>query len=124
MFEDICATLGRALVGGAFVWDAIDKLKNWDNTKAIFKKKKMSRVEVYLGSTIACKLLGGALVFIGYFIPVGAALLLLAKIPSILKFHLFWNQIESEKSFCKHEFMRDLIIVGSLLILLAIGLGY
>ena len=124
MFEEVCAVLGRALIGGAFIWDAIDKLKNWDRTKSIFKQKKLERADLYLTTTIGCKLLGGALVLIGYFIPVGSILLLLAKIPSILRFDLFWKSVGTDKSFIKHEFMKDLIIVGSLLVLLAIGLGY
>lgn len=124
MFEEICVMIGRALIGGMFVWDAIDKLMNWDQTMNLFKKKNVYRPDLYLPISVGLRILGGLSVFFGFFISIGAVFLLLAKLPTLFTFHSFWKFQGAERSEKKHEFMKEVIVIGSLFFMLAVGLGY
>ncbi len=124
MFEDLCVVVGRALIGGVFIWDAVDKMMNRTQILALFKKMKVPRPDLYLPVSAGLKAVGGLSILFGFFIAVGSALLLLVKIPTLFVFHSFWKLQGAERNAMKREFMKELIIIGSLLFMLAVGLGY
>ena len=67
--------------------------------------------------------LGAFLVIIGYFARVGATLLLLVWVPFTLIVYSFWNDPIEIQQVSMLYFMRNLAVIGGLLLLLANGSG-
>jgi putative oxidoreductase len=66
---------------------------------------------------------GGFLIFLGMRVRMGAGLLLLFLIPTTLVFHPFWMVPPQEQQLQIAMFLKNLSIMGGLLLLLAYGRG-
>ena len=122
MFGSIFVLIGRALIGAMFIWDGVDKIMNWDKTITHFTEKKIYKHDLYLPVLFVLEIVGGLSLVFGFLVSVGAILLLLVKIPTLLKFHSFWDFQGEERKAKMHKFMKELIIIGSLIVLFGIGL--
>lgn len=70
---------------------------------------------------VVFQLLGGILLFFGWKVRLGSALLVLFLLPATILFHQFWYVEGTERATQVVEFFKNLSILGGLLCLLAIG---
>ena len=123
--ESILMLLGRLAVCSFFLWTAFEKVKHWNAAADCMRKKKVPYVSYVLPTVIALQAVGGLLLLVGFYPRLGALLLLIYMVPHVYKIHDFWNVKEGdERTIEKLYFMKDVAIIGGLLVLLAIGGGH
>jgi putative oxidoreductase len=66
---------------------------------------------------------GGLLVLLGYRAKLGAFMLIVVLVPVTIYFHDFWNSPEARQQDQLVEFMKNMAILGGLLMVLAHGSG-
>ncbi len=79
--------------------------------------------DILLSGAIFLLLLGGILVLIGYRSSFGAILLLLYWIPVTFIAHSFWNDPVELRRLESIQFMKNIAIIGGMLIVLVNGSG-
>lgn len=122
--EDLFMLLGRVFISGVFLWGAYEKVKNWNATMTHLKSKSVPQVNIVAPVSIALKILGGLSVLLGWHAHIGALLLLIVAVPSAIWLHAFWKIHGPEHNIEKAIFMKEVAVIGGLLLLLAMGGGH
>ncbi|HUG90228.1 MAG TPA: DoxX family protein [Planctomycetaceae bacterium] len=135
------AVLGRLLISPIFIVSAVHKLMNWEQTVghlAVELKASLASVgmqdslgrllaepvpAVLLGIAAAVELLGGLMVLFGAKARLGAFALVLFLIPTTLVFHDFWTFSGEEQMNEMQHCMKNVTIMGGLLMIVALGPG-
>jgi putative oxidoreductase len=115
--------VGRALLAVIFVASGLGKIGGWEATAGYMASKGLFLIPVLLGATIAIEVLGGLSVILGYKARYGAGALALFLIPVTLIFHNFWAMSGSEAQTQMIMFMKNLSIIGGLVLIAAFGAG-
>jgi len=127
--------LGRLLLTAIFLFSAAGKAMNWAGTATMMTGKGVALVPdqaalvpnlvpVLLAGAIAFEVVGGLSVLLGFKARLGAILLILFIIPAALIFHDFWRETDAQKQQDQMiHFMKNVAILGGLLIVLARGAG-
>lgn len=122
--RDIFSLIGRVLISGMFLWAAYEKIKHWNQTVSYMKSKNIPQLNIILPVGVALKIIGGLLVLVGWHAHIGALLLLIVTIASVLKMHDFWKRQGPEKEMEKMFFLKDVAVIGGLFMILALGAGH
>lgn len=110
--------IGRGLLGLIFVMSAINKITAFEGTQQYMASQGMPATAFFLVGAIVVELLGGLSVIFGLWPRVGAVALVLFLIPATLIFHTdFSDQTQMIM------FLKNLSIMGGLLLLTAYGSG-
>ena len=122
--KDVADLLGRLFIGLIFFYEVIDSILFFENTKETMIAYGITwRPGFLLAITIVILLVGSILVIIGYNANFGAWLLLLYWLPFTFIVYSFWNDPEVIKRLNALYFMRNMAIVGGLLLLISNGSG-
>lgn len=122
--KDIAELLARILIAFVFIYEALDAIVFFNKTKATMTAYGIVwQQDLLLKFLIGILLVGGVLVLIGYHARLGAVLLLLYWLPYTLIVYSFWDDAPDYKRIHAIYFMRNLAIIGSLLLLIANGAG-
>lgn len=122
--KGISDLLGRIFLGIIFVYEGLDTLFFYEQTKATMAEYGITFApDILLILTLSTLFLGAFLVIIGYFSRVGAFLLMLYWLPFTLFVYDFWNAPPDLQRLNALYFMRNLAVLGGLLLLLANGSG-
>jgi putative oxidoreductase len=119
MPEKYLASGGRVLLSLVFILSALGKLAGWESSQQYMASKGLPLVPVLLGLAIAVELAGGLSVLLGWHARWGALLLFLFLIPTTLIFHNFWSLAGMERQTEMTNFLKNLAIMGGLLLLAA-----
>lgn len=122
--RDLFILLGRIFISGMFLWSAYEKIKNWHSTVSFMKSKGIPQVSIVMPVAVALKIIGALLVLVGWHAHIGALLLLIVTIPFAYYVHPFWKAQGNDHMVERAFFMKELGIIGGLLLLLAIGAGH
>ena len=143
MFQSLIGFLGRALLSIIFISSAVNKIFDWQNTLQYFTQTMTDWLALSVGSDLLqhsiewglvnatlllivatiFELAGGLMVFLGLWTRLGALLLFLFMIPVTLVFHHFWQLQGPDRMLQMMMFMKNVSIIGGLLIVLAYGRG-
>ena len=115
--------LGRILLALLFVVSGIGKITGYAGTAAVMASKGLPLVDILLPLTIAVELGGGLLLALGWKARWAAAALFLFLIPTTLIFHQFWGIDPKLVQMQKIHFLKNVAIMGGMLMVLAIGAG-
>lgn len=121
--ESLLILIGRICISGFFFWSVAEKVKKWHHTVTIMKAKNIPQPNIVLPIAIAVKTIGAVFLLVGFLPRLGALLLIFLLLPSAIRFHDFWTHHGVERAVEQNLFMKDLAIVGGLLIILAMGAG-
>lgn len=122
--KDIIDLLARACLACIFVYEAYDSIFYFKETKeAMTNYGIMWRQDLLLYGIITCLVLGAFLVLIGYRTGLGVTLLLFYWIPATFILYSWWNAPEEMKRIEAILFMKNIAIMGGLLLLLVNGSG-
>lgn len=121
--RDLFILLGRVCISTMFLWTAYDKATHWSATVAHYKGKHIPQLNVLLPVAFGLKVLGAFLILFGWHAHIGALLLLIVVVPSIIYLHPFWKLQGQERAIELSKFRKEVAIVGGLLLLLALGAG-
>ncbi len=139
----IIACLGRLCLGAIFIMTGLNVVLNWNGSLQMFQnalcnwsyqaaalpiaEPLVNTLLLWLPTiliiAVVFLLLGGLLVFFGVKPRFGAFLLILFVLAQTLVYHSFWMAAPEDKSMQMALFMKNLAILGGLLILLAFGNG-
>jgi putative oxidoreductase len=131
--------LGRAFLSVIFISSAVQKLFDWQATAQYFIQSMTDALALNIGFDMLQHLLewgmanattllivatifelvGGLMVFLGLWVRFGAFLLFLFMIPTTLVFHHFWQLQGPDRMLQMIMFMKNVSIIGGLLILMA-----
>lgn len=141
--QSLVAFLGRALLSIVFIASGVQKILNWQTTEQLVNKQLMDMAILSVGNAtlqsiiefgltyflpllllaVIFEILGGLLIFAGIWVRLGALLLIIFLIPTTLIFHHFWQLHGPDRDMQMVNFMKNVSILGGLLILLAMGKG-
>ena len=111
----------RILIALMFVESCADKLLHWDFYMQEMTAKKIPLAPLALAAAITVEFLGSIALVTGVGIRVGT--LALAGYAFIVNFFYFdfWNQVDVAAIMGRKEFLKNLAVVGGLLVFTAIG---
>ena len=116
--------IGRIFISFIFLFEAYDSIKYFGATKESMDDYGLVwNQDLLLGFSIFILILGGILVLIGYRSSFGAVLLLLYWIPVTFIVHSFWNDAAQFRRVESMAFMKNIAIMGGLLMILVNGSG-
>lgn len=116
--------LGRLFLSFIFFYEAYDALKFAKDTKAKMTDFGFdSHQDLLLYGAVFILVFGGALLLSGYRAKLGAILLLAYWIPLTLLVFDFWNAPEETHRLTGVHFMKNVAIMGGLLMVFANGVG-
>jgi putative oxidoreductase len=121
--ERFAPLVGRILLAQIFLASGLNKLGAWEQTAGYMASKNMKLVPLFLVAAILFEVGGGLSVALGYKAKVGAATLFIFLIPATLIFHNFWTYQGIEQQVQMIMFMKNLAILGGLLLVIGMGAG-
>lgn len=121
--RDLFVLLGRVCISTMFLWIAYDKIIHWNATVAHYKTKHIPQLNIVLPVAFGLKVLGAMLILFGWHAHIGALMLLIVCIPSVVYLHAFWKFQGHDRAVELSKFRKEVAIIGGLLLLLALGAG-
>ncbi|NBC08402.1 MAG: DoxX family membrane protein [Bacteroidetes bacterium] len=122
--KDFIDLLGRALLSFIFLYEAYDSIFYFQATKEKMTAYGLTwQQDFVLVGAIILLLLGGTLLLIGYRTGFAMFILLCYWIPVTFIVHSFWNDPEPARRLQSIMFMKNLAIVGGMLMVWANGTG-
>jgi putative oxidoreductase len=122
--RDITDLIGRIFLSAIFIFEAIDSTLFFGKTKdAMTEHGLMWSQDMLLYCAIFLLIMGGLMVLLGYRSTLGAIMLLMYWVPVTFIVHDFWNAPRSELREQSILFMKNIAIIGGLLMLVGKGSG-
>lgn len=118
------APIARFLLAFIFLASAYNKITNFSGTAGYMAANGMTTAtSFFLAGAIVFLLVGGVSLLLGFRARIGALLLVVFLIPTTLIFHGFWKFDGGEAEMQTIQFMKNLSILGGLLMVIAQGSG-
>jgi putative oxidoreductase len=115
--------VGRVLLAVVFIVSGATKFGDLAATAKQIAGKGLPMPMVLAGTAAAVELIGGLLVALGWYTRLAAlALLVFTAVAGVL-FHDFWNVAAAQRASQMAHFLKNLAIIGGLLIVAAVGPG-
>jgi putative oxidoreductase len=115
--------IGRVALAWVFILAGYSKLMGIQGTVGYMQKFGMPMADVLVWVAVAIELLGGIALAIGWKTRWVAALLVIFVVIVTLVFHQFWAVDAAQMMNQRNHFMKNLSIVGGMLIIMAFGPG-
>lgn len=115
--------VGRVLLALIFLNSGINKIGGFAGTAGYMASKGLPMAEVLLVITIIIEIAAALMIIAGFKARLGAAALLLWMIPVTLIFHNFWSMPAEQVMIQKIMFMKNLGLMGGMLLIMAFGSG-
>ena len=112
--------IGRILLGGYFLFNAYNHLFKADALAGYAKSKGIFSPKLAVIGSGLLLLFGGYSIVTGVRVTAGIAALVLFLIPVTFSMHAFWKEEGQARSTDQVQFMKNLAILGAILMLLAI----
>lgn len=122
--KDVLDLLGRILISFIFFFEAYDSIAFFKQTKKIMTAYHLTwNQDFLLMGAIFLLVIGSILILIGYRSSFGALLLLIYWIPVTFIVHSWWNDPSDIQRLEATNFMKNIAIVGGLLMIMVNGSG-
>ncbi|MEO8079995.1 MAG: DoxX family protein [Caldimonas sp.] len=115
--------VARILLGLLFLISGIGKVGGFDGTVGYIAAKGLPMPQVVAVLTILVELGGGLALVFGFFTRQAALALAVFTLLAAIIFHAFWAAPEAQKMMQQIHFLKNLSIVGGMLMLFVTGPG-
>jgi putative oxidoreductase len=115
--------IGRTLLVVIFVFSGINKITGPDDTLGYMTARGMPAPQFFLVGAILLEIAGSLSVILGYKARLGAAALIVFTVPTLFIFHDFWTYPPDQAQMQFIMFMKNLSMIGGLLLVVAFGPG-
>jgi putative oxidoreductase len=115
--------LGRILLSGIFLASGVMKFADWEGTAGSMASQDIPLIPLLLPIAAVVEIVGGLMVLTGCFSRLGALALFLFLIPTTGIFHDFWTFQGAEQQNQMQHFMKNVTIMGGLLLVMGLGAG-
>ena len=112
---------GRILLAAIFVLSGVMKLADFEGALGHMQSVGIPYASTLLAIAAIVEIAGGLSIMTGFLTRIGAFGLFLYLIPTTLLFHNFWDFAGPERIAQSANFMKNLAIMGGLLVLMAHG---
>ncbi len=123
IIERYAPLAGRFFLSAIFLTSGLAKIGGWEQNAAYMASKGMPMIPLFLVGAIVLEVLGGISVLLGFKVRIGAAALIAFLIPASLIFHNFWTLEGAQQQMQMIMFMKNLTIMGGLLLVVGFGAG-
>ena len=113
--------VGRILLAAIFVLSGVMKLADFEGALGHMQAQGIPYAASLLVIAALVEILGGLSIMTGFLTRLGAFALFLYLIPVTLLFHDFWSHAGPERIAQSAQFMKNVAIMGGLLVLMAHG---
>lgn len=111
--------LGRLIFGAYFLYSGIMHFKNEKSMVGYAKSKGVPSPRIAILVTGIMMIVGGAGIFLNAYVSQSAVLLLIFLVPTTFMMHNFWKgDNEAQKKSDINAFLKNLALIGALLMLL------
>jgi len=121
--RDIAALVGRLLLALMFVVSGVEKIGAFVNTSVYMASAGLPAVKALLVLTIVVELGGGSAIAFGWRTRWAALVVLFFTAVVTLVFHRFWSVPPDQAMVEQLMFMKNVAVMGGLLVLFAFGPG-
>lgn len=121
--RDWAALLGRTGLCAIFLVSAYTKVTDWNGMQQLMEERGMPWVSFFLLAALLLEGLGAVAVLLGYKARLGALALVVFLVPTTFIFHNFWTMPADQQALQTVMFLKNLGIIGGLLMLAANGPG-
>ena len=122
--RDLAALVGRVLIAVLFILSGYGKIGGFDGTVQALAGKGLPLPQVAAAIAVAIELGGGLLLAVGWKTRwVAAIAIMLFTIAASFLFHDFWNMADAARRTNEIMFMKNIAIIGGLLMVVAFGPG-
>ena len=122
--RDLIDLIGRIFLATIFIFEAIDPTLYFEKTKQVMTAHHLTWNQNFmLYGAIFLLIAGGLMVLFGYRSTLGAILLLMYWVPVTFIVYDFWNSPKAELREQSILFMKNIAIIGGLLMLAGKGSG-
>lgn len=115
--------VGRFILALIFLTSGLGKIGGFEGTAAYMTSKGIPLANIALVLTIIIEVGGAAMIILGFKARIGAAALFLWMIPVNIMMHNFWAVPEAAKPVQMIMFMKNLSMMGAMLLIMAFGSG-
>jgi len=115
--------VGRTLLALIFLMSGYGKIGGFAGTAGYMSSKGLPMVEVLLAITIVIEIGAALMIIAGFKARLGASALFLWMLPVTFLFHNFWAMPADQQMLQQIMFMKNLAIMGGLLLIMANGSG-
>ena len=122
--RDLTDLIGRIFLSAIFIFEAIDTTLFFEKTKLTMTQFGLTwNQDMLLYGAIFLLITGGLMVLLGYRTTLGSMMLLIYWLPVTFIVHDFWNYPKDQVRMQSILFMKDIAIIGGLLMLAGKGSG-
>lgn len=121
--NSVVPLVGRILMAAVFLISGFFKVAGYSQVVGYAVAKGLPLAGVAIACAAAVELLGGIAILIGFKTRIVSWVLFLYLVPATLIFHNFWTLQGMEQQDAMSHFLKNLAIMGGLLILAANGPG-
>lgn len=115
--------LARILISAIFVYSGISQLMHFDSTARVIAERGIPLATIAAAIAILIDLVGSAMLIIGWQTKLAAVILFIYLIPVTVMYHNFWAAPPQMHEMQLLNFLKNLGIMGGLLILATRGAG-
>lgn len=123
MNDRVMPLIGRILLCILFLLSGTMKLMGWHLMAGMMASKGFPMASVMLAGAVIVEILGGLCVLFGFKARIAAFIMFLYLIPTTCVFHNFWAMQGAARMENEMNFLKNLAIMGGLLMLSAYGPG-
>ncbi len=122
--RDITDLIGRIFLSAIFLFEAVDSILFFNKTKETMTQHGLTwNQDMLLYGAIFLLVMGGIMVLLGYRSTLGAIMLLVYWFPVTIIVHDFWVFPADQMRLQSILFMKNMAIIGGLLMLVGKGSG-
>ena len=116
--------VGRVLLSLIFLASGLMKLGDWSGNIAYMESKGFFAAPLFLAAATVIEIAGAVMVILGWRARLGAAALALFTVVAAVTMHNFWSVTDGMMKMIETAmFLKNLTIVGGLLLVVAFGPG-
>jgi putative oxidoreductase len=113
--------IGRLFISAIFIITGVMHILHWHEKAAGLGAKGMPFPDFFLVCAVVLMIGGGILLLVGQHIHLAAIALLVFMVPTTLLYHNFWSFPAAEYQGQFIQFLKNLAIMGGLLMVLSPG---
>ena len=117
------ALVGRVLLALMFVMAGFSKIAGFAGTVGYMQSKGLPAAQVLAALTIVLEIGGGLAIMLGLYTRWAALALAAFTLLATLIFHNFWAMPAEQQMMQQLMFMKNLSVIGGLLVVAALGAG-
>jgi putative oxidoreductase len=121
--RDFAALAGRILLAATFAVSGYGKIHSFAGTAAFMASRGLPMTDVLLVLAILAELGGGLAIIIGWKTRWAALAIIVFTAVATAVFHNFWAVAPEQAMMQQIQFMKNLSIIGGMLLLVAFGPG-